>query len=465
MSYPSDDSNFGTPTRQPARWRGMVLAAGLLLAVAACGDTSDTANDATLEDQTTEAAATEQEEAAEESVGETGTGDTETGEASAETDEAAEAEAAADDEPRFELVGELDLTTAEINSMIEFVETSTGREFLRPPRIEIQSIADFEAGLVPDAELQALMDENAETTARLYQALGYTADGADELATNLANLGQSTDFISGRYDPDDDTVYIPDGALTGGDFDAILVHELLHALDGQHADLAGLIERLRELATSTTSTDEAFAISAVVEGRATAVQFEWMMANNVAPSQAGIPPSFGTVPAAAINGAILPYQIGAQSIMELGGPAETWHLYDEFPESSEQMVFPARIGNDAPIEVAAPEVDGEIFSEGVNGVATLLVLGIGETLQPSPLLITEILGAADGWGGDYFILSGDDEQSCLTGTIVADTPADLTELGDLFTNWSERETAHPATRTAVVDGEELTITSCAPFNA
>jgi hypothetical protein len=444
----------------------MVLAAGLLLTAAACGDTSDAADDATLEDQTTEAAdeSTSDTEAGDAATGET-EADTETGEASAETTETTEAEAATDEEPRFELVGELDLTTAEINSMIEFIETSTGREFLRPPRIEIQSIADFEAGLVPDAELQALMDENAETTARLYQALGYTADGADELATNLANLGQSTDFISGRYDPDDDTVYIPDGALTGGDFDAILVHELLHALDGQHADLAGLIERLRELASSTTSTDEAFAISAVVEGRATAVQFEWMMANNVAPSQAGIPPSFGTVPAAAINGAILPYQIGAQSIMELGGPAETWHLYDEFPESSEQMVFPARIGNDAPVEVTAPGVDGEIFSEGVNGVATLLVLGIGETLQPSPLLITEILGAADGWGGDYFILSGDDEQSCLTGKIVADTPTDLTELGDLFTDWSERETTHPATRTAVVDGEELTITSCAPFNA
>ena len=369
------------------------------------------------------------------------------------------------EEPRFELIGELDLTTAEVNDMVAFVEASAGRDFLRPPVIEVQSIEDFEAELVPSPEIAALMEESAEANARLYQALGYTAQGVGELANSLADLGQSTDFISGRYDPTADVVYMPEGVLVGDEFNAILVHELLHALDGQHVDLVGLLDRLEELAGADTGTDEAFSIIAVVEGRATAVQFEWMFANNVIPSQTDIPEAFNTVPAAAINAAILPYQLGAQSIIELGGPAETWDLYDDFPTSSEQMVFPSRIGNDEPIAVEAPLVEGEIFFEGVNGVEGLLILGLGDTLEPEPALIFEILAAAEGWGGDHFVLSGDKNQSCLTGSIAADTPEDLAELESLFSGWSARETASPVTRTAVVDAGLLTISSCAPFNA
>ncbi len=380
-------------------------------------------------------------------------------------EEVVEEAAVVEVEANFELVGELDLTIEEINDMVAFVEESAGREFLRPPRIEMQTIADFEAGLIPDAEFAALMAEGAESNARLYQALGYTGDGVDQLAANLANLGQSTDFISGRYDPADDAVYIPQGALVGDDFNAILVHELLHALDGQHVDLEGLLDELGGLALSDVATDEAFAIAAVVEGRATAVQFEWMMANNVIPSQTEIPEVFDTVPAAAINAAILPYQLGAQSIMELGGPAETWHLYDEFPASSEQMVFPARIGKDEPVAVEPPVVEGEVFFEGVNGVEGMLVLGLGDNFQPEPAQIFETLGAAEGWGGDYFVLSGDENESCLTGTIVADTPEDLAEIEAMFKGWSEREMSFPVTRTAVVAGEALTISSCAPFTA
>ena len=129
------------------------------------------------------------------------------------------------------------------------------------------------------------------------------------------------------------------------------------------------------------------------------------------------------------------------------------------------MVFPSRIGNDEPIAVEAPLVEGEIFFEGVNGVEGLLILGLGDTLEPEPALIFEILAAAEGWGGDQFVLSGDENQSCLTGSIAADTPEDLAELESLFSGWSARETTSPVTRTAVVDAGLLTISSCAPFNA
>lgn len=446
-----DTDNTKADQHDQHDWFYFFLFAFIIVIVTSCGSTGDDIDVAEAEGDPAAVETT------------TTTTAPETTTTQVEATEATEAVAAV--EANFELIGELDLTTEEINAMVAFVEQAAGRDFLRPPKIEVQSIEDFEAGLSPDPEVEAILEENAEGTARLYQALGYTDDGVDELRANLAALGQSTEFISGRYDPTDDVVYMPNGALVDDDFNAILVHELLHALDGQHVDLAALIDQLGELQGAEVWTDETFSITAVVEGRATAVQFEWMMANNVIPSQTDMPEAFNTVPAAAINAVILPYQLGAQSIMELGGAAETWDLYESFPASSEQMVFPDRIGTDVPIEVAAPQVEGEVFYEGTNGVEGMLVLGIGDTLEPAPALVFETLGAAEGWGGDYFIVSGDEAESCFTGVIVADTPEDLAEIESLFTSWTQRETSSPVTRSAVVDAGSLTITSCAPFNA
>ncbi len=443
------------PTR---RWRRLalwtVLAAVALVTMAACGAQDDI--DETVESSGTTVAA----ETADTTEPQTADTETTTDEASPEADLES---GATDEEPRFELVGELELTTAEINDMVAFVETAAGREFVRPPRIEIQSVEDFEAGLEPDPELRAAVEENAETTARFQQALGFTELGVDDLADVLDTLGSSTDLISGRYDPADDAVYIPEGVLEGDSFNAILVHELLHALDGQHVDLQALMDQLTDNALAEVASDESFSIAAVVEGRATAVQVDWMIANAVVPMQEDIPMSFDLVPPVVINGVVLPYQLGAQTISQLGGAAETWDLYTDFPESSEQMVFPDRIGTDAPQTVPAPAVDGEVFSEGVLGVEGILLLGIGETLQPNQADILRILSAAEGWGGDYYVLTGDEAQSCMTVSYVADTEADLVELDALFTEWASRETTHPSQRSATVEGDTLTISSCAAF--
>ena len=430
-----------------------IFAGVALIALGACTAVADDDGDAAADVENTTTAEAETTEAEDDPADET-----------TETDEAAPAEdEVEDEEPRFELTGELELTTAEINAMIDFVEDAAGREFTRPPQIEIQSVEDFEAGLEPPPELTAAIEENAETTARFQQALGFTVLGVDELSTELNALSSSTDLISGRYDPADDVVYIPEGVLEGDMFDAILVHELLHALDGQHVDLQGLIDELTENALAEVADDSSFSIVAVVEGRATAVQFAWMQANGVVPTQEDIPESFSRVPAVVINDVVLPYQLGAQTITLLGGAAETWDLYTDFPASSEQMVFPGRIGTDAPQDVPAPTADGEVFTEGVFGAEGVLLLGIGDTLQPDQASIIQTLGAAEGWGGDYFVLTGDEAQSCLTAAFVADTEADLTEMEALFTDWAGRETTHPTQRSVTVDGETLTISSCAAF--
>ncbi len=481
------------------QWR--LLLGALLLTLAACGGETEIANSGEAAPETEVAAVTESEEVAEEVAegaddeivdvaDETGAEEAETevdelaavsetadaattADAGTTADASTTADAAtttADDEgteasvePNFALTGELDLTTAEINDMVSFVEQSAGREFITPPIIQVVSIEEFEAGLVPDAEFQAAIDANSETSARFMQALGHTTLGVDELAAEFADLGSSTDLISARYDPATDAVLMPIGQLEGDDFNAILVHELLHALDDQYVDLGVLIEQLEELAVEDVTSDVAFQITAVVEGRATATQFEWMQANGVVPVQEDLPESFKRVPASAINDVVLPYQLGAQTIFQLGGVEATWDLYDNFPVSSEQMIFASRIGTDEPVEVARPVVDGEVFDEGVFGAEGMLLLALGNNLEPSQIEVISAITAAEGWGGDYYVLTGDAAESCLTAAIVADTEMDFTELVDLFTEWADRETVHPVERSVAVEGESLTISSCAPF--
>ena len=458
---PIDDDQDGDDMFDAHTPRWLVLVGALLLFLAACGSETTTADTADTAD-TAEAADAADAAAPADTTAPADTAETSDSPAVEESPaEPVTADAAV--EPNFELTGELELTTAEINDMVAFVEQSAGREFVTPPIIQIVSVEEFEAGLTPDEEFQALIDANSETSARFMQALGHTTLNSNELEAAFADLRSSTELISGRYDPWTDEVLIPEGVLVGDDFDAILVHELLHALDDQYVDLGALLDEVGELAAEEVSSDRAFQIAAVVEGRATTTQFEWMQANGVIPGQPEIPESFNEVPASALNEVVLPYQLGAQSIFQLGGVEATWELYEEFPASSEQMVFPNRIGTDEPIAVAPPAVDGEVFAEGVLGVEGMLLLGIGNTLEPSQVEIISAITAAEGWGGDYYVLTGDEAESCLSVSIVADTEQDLAELSDMFTEWAGRENVHTTERSATVDGDTLSIRSCAPF--
>ncbi len=366
-------------------------------------------------------------------------------------------------EPLFELTGQLDLTTEEINDMVLYVEETMGRPFLTPPKIVLQSIEDFEAGLQPSERMRAFQQESAEGTGRFLQAVGQTELSPDELLGNLTELGSSTDLISGRYLPDDDTVYIPEGALSGGTFNAILVHELAHALDGQYVDMQGMIEQLEDQATADVSGDESFSVRAVIEGRATAVQIRWMMANNVVPEIPETPASYAAVPPSVILGVQLPYQLGAQTVEGLGGPAATWDLFDAFPTSSEQMMFAPKIGTDLPVEVAPPAVQGELFNEGVFGAESLLLLLIGDSLAPSQVDVVTSLNAVDGIAGGYYVLDGDDTRSCFRANIAGDDADELAEIEARLLEWAAKDSVPGAERTVAVDGDILQLTACAPF--
>lgn len=360
------------------------------------------------------------------------------------------------DAPRFELQGELPLTDGEVNELLAFIEDETGRDFLRPPVIVAQSADAFREGLQEDL---GEFEEEADNTVRYLQALGLTDDGVAEVTDAFRELLLSPEGILGYYDPATDELYVPVEATADDDFRSLLVHELVHALDGQHADLT-LLERLIDEGELTGDYEPVVGLQAVAEGRATMVQNTWEAANGV---ETVPPDDLGAaeeVPPALVLDLSVPYAFGEQYILLQGGPDQTWELLTDPPTSSEVFMIPGPTDQEPVIPVATPGAGGLVLDDFVFGAADLLVWMLGETLEPAPDLVFSTINAVDGWAGGRAVVWGDDIESCVRIALAADSERDLGEIRTLVESWADRE---PDGRTVETQGELVVVTGCAPY--
>lgn len=370
-------------------------------------------------------------------------------------------------EPNFVLEGELPYSVAEINDFIAYVEDETGRAFLYPPHVIAQDLEAFEAGLVPtDEELRDAEDEIARM-GRYLQVMGLTDLGMQELSDRYIAGMTSSDLFGGYYDPDTDAVYLPnvpagEGAAEDELFRSLLVHELVHALDAQHIDLQELIADMEAYAENQ-NFEAVTAMRSVIEGRATAVQQRWMFANAPAIMAGGLTERdmgvAAEMPPSLIIELQLAYTFGAQMVEAGGGAAETWHLYDTPPASSELVLFPDTPADEPIVEVASPAVDGPVIFDAEFGASDLFVWLLGENASPGPEVIYPTLSAVDGWAGGQATLSGDDTETCIAISLVADSPGDLTEMVTTVTSWVEAG----ENRTIAVGDDQVDVGACAPW--
>lgn len=360
-------------------------------------------------------------------------------------------------DPLFELQGDLDLDTATVNSLIEFIQEETGRDFLRPPVIVAQSPEDFSAGLFEDIDEFAA---EAEDSARFLQSLGLTDQGAAEIADEFLTLLDSPNLgVQGYYDPDTDELYVPNGTFEDGAFQGLLVHELTHALDGQHTDLT-ILEELSDAGDEDGNFDPLVAFQSVVEGRATSVENRWYAATGTPRADDPDPASMDTVPPALLFALSVPYAFGEIFIDANGGPANTWDLIGNPPLTTEEILVPdIGIGVEPVIDVPIPEADGPVLFDSTFGVVDVFTWLLGESLDPNPVLIFPTLEAIDGWAGGSTVTWGDEFESCTRIAIAGDSPTDLDEIEDAVGLWADAE----PDRIVVRDGDLVVATACAPF--
>jgi len=365
-------------------------------------------------------------------------------------------ETEAPEDPRFALEGEIGLDTSELNELVAFVEETAGREFLRPPRIVAQAKAEYEAGLGPDDAELAEFNDTIDADMRSLQAMGLTELGVADASAAWLGLMTSAEGVLGYYTSDDDAIYVPIASSVDDRFRSTVVHELVHALDAQYVDLIAVEERL-DAAGQANNFDEAFALISIVEGRASSVQFRWDQINGVMP-ETELPEGMDQVPAAAILATALPYSLGLQYIEANGGPAQTWELYEDGPVTSEAILTGGLDGET--VAVPMPDSDGPVLNNGPFGSVDIVLMLIGDSLEPSPLVVQSAVFAADGWAGGQSVVWGDDRESCVRIELRADTPEDLEEIETVFGFWAEEA---PDIRTVEANSDRVLVTGCAPY--
>lgn len=208
-----------------------------------------------------------------------------------------------------------------------------------------------------------------------------------------------------------------------------LVHELTHAAQDQNFELSTLpIE-------DETNDDLVMAIKSVIEGDASAVgwkyqfkdQFEMVIGGINQTYKTGmLPGKAGKLPAYLRQSLTFPYGYGTDFVVKYlkgtkGELKDINALFKDFPLSSEQILHPEKYYDkekkNNPILVKMPDLEklfGAPWKESFNNVhgefATKLLL---REFKGDKLRLGMTDRAADGWGGDRYVVLEDDKKVAM----------------------------------------------------
>jgi hypothetical protein len=300
--------------------------------------------------------------------------------------------------------------TATVDSIMPQLEQLSGLQKLQPITMRQQSREELRNYIVERLR-EEMPPEELRGMQAAYAAFGLLPDTLD-LEKLLLDL--YTEQVAGYYDPKTNAFYMVEG--TPRDLlRPTLAHELVHALQDQHANLDSLISRKR-------GNDRQTAAQAAIEGHATLVMFAFLaggtnfdpsalpnMAEQLGPAleaQNSQFPVFRSAPRIIRETMLFPYIAGAGFVQELWRTERfTAPLGARLPQSTEQVLHPAEkfIGTaDAPTEIRFTQPAQNLVYEN-----TLGELEIGILLQEH----TGSRAAARGWDGDrYRVLNANGRQ-------------------------------------------------------
>ena len=341
---------------------------------------------------------------------------------------------------------ELERAAAEIKAE---VETLRGLQFKRPVKVELADKKGFleYARRRQQLTMTAGRVERDELAAKL---LGLIPRDMDLMAAFEDFL---EDQVGGFYDPSSDTFFLMD-SFTGPVAKVILAHELTHALDDQHFDIDGVLERLGE------KSDAELAFQSVVEGSGTSAMNQWtvkhlaeMATADLTQASAIGSDALATAPAYLWKPLIAVYLRGEGFLVRAAGlnlmmkPAkadDVRRAFEDPPRSTEQVLHPEKYWDaakrDDPVEVdlALEDLGGgwRVVGEDTLGELLLAIVatpperrGGLDAKNPASILGIEYTNdAAKGWGGDRAAVLAKGEERCLELVTVWDTAGDAREF-------------------------------------
>jgi len=250
---------------------------------------------------------------------------------------------------------------------------------------------------------------------------------------------------AGFYDPDEKRLFLVEGKPFPG---AALIHELAHALQDQTFGVGPLLEAAK------ADDDRLRALQAMIEGEAMALTTAYSVRypeqasrldavagdGNDAQDAGESLESLGRFPDVLQADLLFPYTQGMEwvtSVVRSGGEARMDSLFRNPPDSTEQILHPARMG--PPRDEVSTVADSLLPSLPEEGYRTVKTNTMGE------YGIRQLFGgagnataseAAAGWDGDrYRVYEGAAKRTAMVWVSVWDTPGDAAGFAAAARDW------------------------------
>ena len=324
--------------------------------------------------------------------------------------------------------------------LVPAVEDAVKLRFRDPPAVAVRSRDAVQAYLEAklDSELPPDVLEGIELAYRLFRLIPDTLD----LEALLVAL--YTEQVVGYFDPDSSTLYVVEGA-GAAELRMVLVHELVHALQGQYVSIGDLLD-------PNAGNDRRSAAQAVLEGQATLVSLKVMLPDrdltampelwrNFRPAikqQYELMPVFSTAPVILQEVLIFPYLGGADFVRWFEGAyPDTVPFGPRLPQSTEQVLHPDRYRDgDGPVDLAFADDAAAFYSDELGEFETRVLLGV--------LTESESMGRAGAmaWGGDQYAVFRGATGDALVWWSVWDTERAAHRFASVLERgWGMREIA------------------------
>jgi hypothetical protein len=314
-------------------------------------------------------------------------------------------------------------------------------KILKPVPCVVQSKEEVKAYLLSIVQEQ-LPPEKLQNEELIYKKLGILPSGFN-YKKGIVDLYLSQ--LGGYYDPETDRFAMA-GWLPAVLQKGIAAHELTHALQDQYYDLKHFIDPLSQ------NGDTVLAHSALVEGDATAVMYDYERKKNKQPplstvsnisallyaNMTGAIPTDNKIPKSLQLTLIFPYMAGFNFVHEVlreGGYEGLQKVYARPPETTEEVIHSDKYRSakkdyidftEKDLRASVPAGFKLIYEDtmGEFGIAALLnMLAISQA---------DIKNAAEGWGGDKVGVFSNGKKKILVWRTNWDSQNDLVEFKKVY---------------------------------
>lgn len=358
-----------------------------------------------------------------------------------------------------------------VRPLAEYVEQTTGLQFLQPVRIEFVADDDaFDARANPPVEHGDDDQSSAAADEAMGRALGFWDDQLKILDSAATLRSAGARGVAWDDATDSIVVHAKDEAADLSVTDrAALVLQLTESLDDQHYDI-------RERLTHTQGAQQSQALASLDVAQAIWVRDQYVadLSDDDASEYADAQESDGKAYADAVGDVSLAFRSVRVAAQVVAVPFVTaLHesnrrdaveraFRDDPPTAIDQLSMPVakyeRRDTTEAVEPPPVPVGGTLIQTrnlGPFGIYMVMAGGLS---------VTEALVAADGWGNDAVTVYSIGDRTCLDGRIVADSRTDADRIERGLHAWG----AQRPTESAVLvgrNGTTLLLSACDPGDA